>query len=134
MGSQKDHVMNKLITLPIYYVQQEGPVLTIESPVLPTSALQILLRDEGIILWENRGMFKLIPAPVIRNTLASYEDAQVVAAGYTRTVGPSWLREVSWSQGIPVPSDVARKLLSASGNGGNDLSDPKPTTQANSED
>lgn len=122
--------MNELSEYVLYFhlINCGKPVLKIGSEELSGKlAIEIMERD-SIIIWENQGMFKLIPNSILRNLKTQYENARRIDALYPRIEPPIGLNKISWDQGISIPEAVVQILLSKEKFG-----DTKSTAESTSE-
>ena len=101
----------KLFDSLIYYVRYDGPTLEIGSDEFPEVVLDILIKKNGILIWENQGTYKLVPAPVLHNIWLNHEASQQIKEEYPRVEGARGLNTISWNQGLPISPLIARNFL-----------------------
>lgn len=104
-------IPGKLYKLHIHYTRSNTRILKLGSAELPTSAVQNLLANGGVLIWENQGSFKIVPNLVLHNMKLRYETARSIDALYPRTKPSAKLNEISWEQGIAISPAVVKALL-----------------------
>jgi hypothetical protein len=91
-----------------YFIRYDGlnlPISDKELPgkkELPVVILLALVNHKGILIWENQGVFKLIPEQVLRNAKLNHEASRQLKKEYPRTKKLDSLKTISWEQGVPV--------------------------------
>ncbi len=98
----------------IYYVHFDGPVLFMGEPEIVDRILTRLVNEiNGVLIWENQGAYRLIPATVLFNLFTNREFLRRQMEHYPRiTVSPD-LSEITWNQGIAISPTVVEHLLLA---------------------
>lgn len=124
----------KLFESFIYFIRYDGPFpLKVGSKELPDTVLDILIKKNGIVIWENQGIFKLIPVTILHNIWLTCGTSQQLKKGYPRMTPPSGLNEISFSQGIIIPPAIVKNLLLIPYEKRNGFSDPDSTAHSTSE-
>ena len=118
----------------IYFTQCDRLVLEMGSKEFPVAVLQMLLKRNGVLIWENQGSFKLIPSPVLRNLMMHYETARKLDAVYPRIKPSTHMNKITWEQGITISPTVVKALLLTPHKGSDGLSEPDPATNPTGED
>ena len=117
-----------------YFIRCNKTLLQLgEKGKLSIHALKALLERNGIIIWENQGIFKLIPNSILRNVWTNFNAAQQIKENYPLTTEPRKLKEISWNQGIPISPIVVKNLLIID-NSGNESSNTDTATRSDSKD
>lgn len=124
----------KLFDSLIYYIRYDGPVLKIGSDEFPAVVLELLVHKNGLVIWENQGTFKLIPAPVLHNILLTCGASHQLKKEYPRTGVSKGLNTISWGQGQPISPVIARNFLLVPHEERKSFADPDAATKATSED
>ncbi len=119
----------KLFDTLIYFIRSERSVLRVGQGEFPDAILDILIKKDGIVIWENQGIFKLISAPILHNIWLTREASQQLKKGYTRIEGPGNLEEISWGQGILISPTIVKNILLVPCEKRNGFSNSDPTAQ-----
>ena len=127
----KSNILHKPL---IYFVRCTGLILQIADTTLSGAMLDTLHDKNGIVIWENQGMFKLIPVLVLWNVLMEYKFTQQLKAQYPRTTVN--FVAIHWNQGIDISPKVVESLLASQEecSGLTDTEGKTPTTCENQAD
>lgn len=119
----------------IYYVRYDRPTLRVGTEEFPDKVLTILCdRKDGLIIWENQGTFKLIPAGVLLNLSQARLASQKLAKSYPLVKGPRSLSEITWDQGVPITPTVVEHLLLTPCDATDESTEPDTPAETNGED
>ncbi len=119
----------------IYYLRYDRYTLKVGTEEFPDKVLTTLCdRKDGLVIWENQGAFKLIPAAILLNLLHARHASQQIKESYPRAVGPQSLNEITWSQGLPIAATIAGHLLLTPCKEPNELDDTNSDTGPAGED
>lgn len=112
----------------IFFVQHNEMFLKVGGE-LPTKILHTLIEINGVIIWENQGVFRLVPSHILRNLITQYETARSLNALYPRTKFPDNLLNITWDQGINISTvcETIKALLSTEESLGNSDTATDPT-------
>ncbi len=121
----------KFRNVSMYHIRCDKSILTTEDVAAFRLTLAELLEENGVIIWENQGAFRLIFSSVIRNCEICHEVAEKIRALYPRVNVAGALRNITWEQGVPIPKAIVENLLHKETD---DLSDTDSTTDAAGKD
>ncbi len=100
----------RLFKVLIYRVRHNGPTLRAGNDELSDIILDLLVREKGIVIWENQGVFRLISAPILRNLELTRKASHQIKKDYHRIAGSNGLEEISWNQGIAISPVIVQNL------------------------
>ncbi len=92
------------------------------------------LRKDGIWLWENQGLFRLISRAQLQNAQIRLETARRQQAYYPRLENQEALVRIYWEAGIPISAGAAKCLLSAPSEESKDSGEADTATDTPGED
>lgn len=81
----------------VFPITWDGDSITIGASILTEMALYAIVRDEGLILWNNRGLWGLIPCDLSANALQLFQNWQLAEG---RQEPPTIT--IQWDQTIPI--------------------------------
>jgi hypothetical protein len=118
----------------IYFIQCDTPILRMASVEFLLTTLDTLVNQNGIIIWERQGTYRLFTTSILRNAQLTCEASQQIKKNYSRITGASSLREISWLQGICIPSVIVQNLLLIPREECNSFSNPNSTANTTGKD
>ncbi len=121
----------KFRNVSMYHIRCDKSILTTEDVAAFRLTLAELLEEDGVIIWENQGAFRLIFSSVIRNCEICYEVAEKIGVLYPRAKAAGALRRITWEQGVPISKVIIENLLHEETD---DLGDTDSTADTTSED
>lgn len=117
----------------IYYLRHDNLTLQIDNKIFPDKILNLLIKRNGVLIWEAQGAFKLIPAPILCNLILNYNASQQLKKEYPRTKEPDGFTTIVWNQGISLSPAAADVLLLAACKERYELCEPDTTTDPTTE-
>lgn len=118
----------KLFEPLIYFIRHDSQILRVGGEELPNAILEMLIKKNGIVIWENQGTFALISAPILHNVWLTYGTSHKIKKEYPLAGCPHNLKEIAWKQGIILTSTIVNNLLLIPNEKRNGFPDPKPAT------
>lgn len=118
----------------IYFIRYDGSTLTVGNDEFPEAVLDMLIQNNGLLIWENQGTFRLIPAPVIHNIWLASVASDQLKKEYPRAEISHGLNAVSWKQGLLISPIVARNFLTVPHEKRKGFADTNPAPEPTSED
>lgn len=97
----------------VYYLRHDAVDTLIVGKSLSVEDLSKIVTLDCVFIWDNQGLYRLIPTPVLRNAWIEHHGIEQYSEVFQRkasSVGQSGIR---WSQGVDVPQEVVAALLSS---------------------
>lgn len=117
VDEDRDETAYCFAQLPLVYVSQDSdslPLTKLNSIIsreeLRTEIIRALENCTLFVLWNNRGMWGMIPKAVVTNVLRTYRDYQKLQ-GQFRDQSPKLV--FNWRETIPVSATLGRMFASS---------------------